>query len=1007
MNPPGPGKNFNFGNLVLFLSLSYSLNQFGVAAGLFFSDLPGRSSLFGEMFLAAFLLVLILEGLLVRSLEPNPTKAFLTPLLLTHVPWVLGWALPTVVNLTLPDPHNFVLRKIQILFGVMWTAHLFLFAGWLLARVGKEGGVYSRMFGWVALYFLLGLTLWTTQCDLSGDEPHYLLMGYSLLHDGDLDLANNYQNQDYLSFYHRGSLVPQGLDHFENGKIFSYHPLGPVLLVLPVFALLGRLGAALTMALMAALALFLTLKVMEETGAKGWPLQAVAWIGLFSSPVLLFAGLIYPEIPTALLTALALWLFLKKRWGLLGVDLGLMLWMHNRNVLLVIPLLLLLVLETGSLGKERWKAIGRGFGGFLTPTLVLAFYFLKVYGVFTPLGAHHEPFASLFPLSRFFIGFFGLVLDQECGLWFHFPVFALMAAGGILLLKSENPLRRLVLGTFGFFYLFMCFYENLGLTPATRYMVGVTPLLMIMLYPVLEKIPMRGGWFKLTAFLFGVGVAVNGLLSAVPWMRYNRLQGENWILKLLGNALHLPLTQWEPAFHATPIELKSFLIAAVWVVLCLVLTLRFLSEKVSIHTEEELKPKPLPLSNRTPWRPLKILIVTPLVPYPPHDGDKLRLFHFLYYLHKRGHQIDLMCLTRVKEDLGQAQALRPLCRSLYMEHLTDWDLAMNLVGGLLLGRSLNVSSYHSPKLRDVLKAFWASAEGKSVDVVLAHRLRMAPAAFSENPGKPVVLELTDSMIGYTEKLRTLKGAPFTRKLAAKWDYWFLKSEEVDWARRSAQSTVISEQDAKTLLENGAPLDKVQIVPNGVSIGRKVSSKNVAYPKGRPVVCFVGNMGYAPNEEGALWFLKHIWPKVKAHIPNALFAAVGGSPRKKLKKFHDGQNILVTGWVPDVSPYFTQATVSVAPLRVASGMQNKVAQALGLGVPVVATPQAVGWMVAKGKSFVETADGEEAFAQKVVEILKNPRKAKLKAAKGKAYILKTYRWENSGRMLEQILLRAKT
>lgn len=399
---------------------------------------------------------------------------------------------------------------------------------------------------------------------------------------------------------------------------------------------------------------------------------------------------------------------------------------------------------------------------------------------------------------------------------------------------------------------------------------------------------------------------------------------------------------------------------------------------------------------------MNILVLTPLIPYPPHDGDKLRLCHFLLYLKKRRHQVDLMCLTRIKEDLAQAEFLRPLCRNLYLEHLNNWDFVMNLLGGLLLGRSLNVSSYHSPRLREVLKAYWKSPGGKSVDVVLAHRLRMSPAAFTENPGKPVVLELTDSMTGYTGKLKELKGADLKRKLAARWDYWFLKSEEVDWVKRSAQSTVISIQDENILLENGAPIEKVQVVPNGVSPDRTITNKNGVYPKGRPVVCFVGNMGYAPNEDGALWFLENVWPLVRAQVPSALFAAVGGNPREKLKKYHDGQNILVTGWVPEVAPYFSQATVSVAPLRVASGMQNKVAQALSLGVPVVGTPQAVGWMGPEGRNFVEEAEGEGAFAQKVVEILKNRRRAKLKAANGKRYILKTYRWENSGKMLENIL-----
>lgn len=580
MNRLFRSKYLNLINLGLFLLVSLSFFYFTYNAYFYVPGLPLLPDMSWVFFFLAFVLLVGLEALMVYLLVPDFSKRTWTPLLLTHLPWALGWAFSIFLNLNLPDPHNFIFRKLQILFGVMWTAHLFLFSGWLLTRLGKKAGNYSGKFLWVALYFFLGMTLWTTQCDLSGDEPHYLLMGYSLLHDGDLDLANNYQNQDYLHFYHRGVLSPQGLDHFVDGKIFSYHPLGPVLLILPGFAILGRMGASLTMAVLAALALFLTLRVMEETGAKGWPLQAVAWISFFSSPVLLFAGLIYPEVPTALLMALALMLFLRKRWGLLGLSLGAMLWMHNRNVLLVIPLLLLLPMETGKLGKDRWKALGRGFVGFLVPVVLLAFYFLKVYGVFTPLGAHHEPFASLFPLSRFFIGFFGLVLDQECGLWFHFPVFALFVAGGILLWKSKNPLRKLVLGTFAFFYLFMCFYENLGLTPAARYIVGVTPLLMIMLYPVLKKIQKREGWLKLTGFLFGIGVAVNWILAAVPWMRYNKLEGENWILKILGDRLHLPLTQWEPAFHASPIEIKSYLLGAFWVAVILALTAWFLKTKV-------------------------------------------------------------------------------------------------------------------------------------------------------------------------------------------------------------------------------------------------------------------------------------------------------------------------------------------------------------------------------------------------------------------------------------------
>jgi hypothetical protein len=322
------------------------------------------------------------------------------------------------------------------------------------------------------------------------------------------------------------------------------------LLVLPGFALAGRLGAALTMALLAALALYLSLRVLEETGAKGGSLHVTGIIGLASSPLLLFSGLIFPEIPTACLVALSLLLYVKRRWVWMGLCLGLMLWMHNRNVLLVLPLLAFGAYEIWKEKKSRLREAGKLALGFAIPVGLLSLYFYSLYGVLTPLGAHNEPFTSLFRLSHFWDGFFGLLMDQECGLWFHFPIFGMAVTGGVILWLSKNPLRMAAIGTLLFYYLFMCFYENLGLTPATRYWVGVTPLLLLATYPALERIKKWEGWAWLTVLSLVVGVFANWLLAAVPWMRYNKLNGENLILKTAGSFIHLSLTSMNPAFQA-------------------------------------------------------------------------------------------------------------------------------------------------------------------------------------------------------------------------------------------------------------------------------------------------------------------------------------------------------------------------------------------------------------------------------------------------------------------------
>jgi hypothetical protein len=168
-------------------------------------------------------------------------------------------------------------------------------------------------------------------------------------------------------------------------------------------------------------------------------------------------------------------------------------------------------------------------------------------------------------MDHFWIGLFGLLFDQECGLWFHFPVFGLAVTGAALLIARRKPLGLLVVSVSLFFYLFMSFYENLGLTPAARYWVGLTPMLLMMVHPAVEALKNDVFWRRVAVLSVAVGALVNWLLAAVPWMRYNKLEGENMILKIAGNLFHLPLTSWEPAFQAPVVAWQSYAISAFWI----------------------------------------------------------------------------------------------------------------------------------------------------------------------------------------------------------------------------------------------------------------------------------------------------------------------------------------------------------------------------------------------------------------------------------------------------------
>jgi glycosyltransferase involved in cell wall biosynthesis len=131
-------------------------------------------------------------------------------------------------------------------------------------------------------------------------------------------------------------------------------------------------------------------------------------------------------------------------------------------------------------------------------------------------------------------------------------------------------------------------------------------------------------------------------------------------------------------------------------------------------------------------------------------------------------------------------------------------------------------------------------------------------------------------------------------------------------------------------------------------------------------------------------------------------AVGGKPSKALLKMDNGRDIRVRGYVPDIHPYLSHADLTVAPLRVASGFQNKVALSLSMGVPVVATPQALKWMPEKESAVWSGGETPEGFAQAVLDGFKRHRANAARAKRSGAALRKAFSWDGSGRMIEKLL-----
>lgn len=163
--------------------------------------------------------------------------------------------------------------------------------------------------------------------------------------------------------------------------------------------------------------------------------------------------------------------------------------------------------------------------------------------------------------------------------------------------------------------------------------------------------------------------------------------------------------------------------------------------------------------------------------------------------------------------------------------------------------------------------------------------------------------------------------------------------------------------------------------------------------------FTGVMGYPPNEDAALHFIDDIFPLVRAKRPQAQFWIVGSEPSERVKALTGTSGVHVTGKVDDVRPYVRSATVFVCPLRVGSGVKNKILAAMAMQKATVATSMSIDGLDLVENHDVLLADDPQDFADKVVRLLTDQKAAQRLGANGLARVQAQYSWGAMGKVLE--------
>ncbi|HWP59950.1 MAG TPA: TIGR03087 family PEP-CTERM/XrtA system glycosyltransferase [Candidatus Acidoferrales bacterium] len=401
---------------------------------------------------------------------------------------------------------------------------------------------------------------------------------------------------------------------------------------------------------------------------------------------------------------------------------------------------------------------------------------------------------------------------------------------------------------------------------------------------------------------------------------------------------------------------------------------------------------------------MRILFLAHRIPYPPNKGDKIRSYHLLRSLAER-HEVSLLCWADRESDRRYEPVLRALCRGgveiLKLNPRIGW---LRGLGSLLAGRSFSEGYFFSRRFQ---RRFDLRLEKDRYDLIYAFSAPMARYVPAGSP-IPLLMDFVDVDSLKWTQLASFKPSAFSR-------FFLLEGKrlaryEMAVAARAKWSLFVSPAEAQLFRSQGAS-GNILALPNGVDFDLfrlPVEADNgsrapASRPSAKPLrLIFTGTMNYFPNVDAVLHFSRRILPLIRREYPDVVFDIVGRCPTRPVRRLARSEGIRVAGEVADIREHLVRADVSVAPLRLARGVQNKILEAMAMGIPVVATPEAVeGLEVEPGEELL-VGESPEAFARQVVALLREPRLRAHIAKRARARVVQHYSWKRAGLELEAIL-----
>ena len=386
---------------------------------------------------------------------------------------------------------------------------------------------------------------------------------------------------------------------------------------------------------------------------------------------------------------------------------------------------------------------------------------------------------------------------------------------------------------------------------------------------------------------------------------------------------------------------------------------------------------------------MKIFVLLPRIPWPLEKGDKLRAYNQIKQLSNNNDVILCALNTDRKADKKAAfKALQPYCSSVTFMDISKTSIMLNLAKTFFNGLPLQCGYFYNKKIHNKIHRL---IEKHNPDMLFGQLLRVAEYIRHEKTPKTMDYQDVFSM----GMKRRSEIASFYMRPFFNMEYKRLRRYEHDIFDDFDVKTIISKQDRDFIDHQNK--DEILIVPNGVDHEYYTPQNQ----EKKYDIVFTGNMAYAPNVNAVEYLANHIMPLVWKHLPDAKLYIAGATPDPRVKKVAS-ENIIISGWLDDMRDAYAQSRIFIAPMRIGTGLQNKLLEAMSMRLPCITTSLANGSLHAEEGKEILVGNNEYELADHIVTLLTDKEKTESIAQNGYDFVHRVYDWGMATNIMEEAM-----